>query len=738
MDIMVQKTQIWLNATYGHDSRFKTVTESGNTGWQTIYALTRALQIELGIAATADSFGPSTRAKFNACYPNGITQQTNGDTSESNVYAIVQGALWCKGYSTGASGITKHFYSGTGSAIKSLKKDAGINSSSSTVTLDIMVALLSMNQYVNLWRQGGKEEIRKIQQNMNNNYSAYIGLAPCDGLYSREMNQAFIIVLQAIEGLSPQEATGNFGVTTKNKCPILPNGNNVNAGNKNNAIKLLKSILCCNGFFSGTINEDWNSELVDALKNFQIKYALKISGIADIDTWMSLLISKGNTDRTALACDCATILDSKKATALYNAGYRSVGRYLTGTVGGTKSKAMTQIEAQAIFKAGLRIFAIYQDNRPSVSYFTKSQGEADAMAAITAAKTIGIPYNEFIYFAVDYDMMDYQITSNVIPYFEGIRKIMRDNKDPYKVGVYGSRNVCTRLAEKALSRSSFVADMSTKFSGNMGFPIPFNWAFDQFHEYMFQAGGEAFGLDKDAYSGRYSGFNTLVNHVDDIVPITTDDDIYIDRTLHLLSILNIFPGVDVQFPIQGQIKKGKITLSYRAEKTSFYNPNTSLKNASITIAEGQAPEIAINDSVNLYKNLDASIKTGFDLDGNLNFVTQFEQEIQNGKINYGIGTTSSGDLILDYYIEELLWKNDMAEHKLYFHISITVEKPDPNSSDYNAYQSALSDLPNLSANGLIANNRVLLNGISISLEEQTVLATSIIMLLGLALMIVIA
>lgn len=61
VDQMVLQTQQWLNKTYGNDSRFKKVNPDGRTGWPTIYALTRALQIELGIQSTADNFGPSTQ-----------------------------------------------------------------------------------------------------------------------------------------------------------------------------------------------------------------------------------------------------------------------------------------------------------------------------------------------------------------------------------------------------------------------------------------------------------------------------------------------------------------------------------------------------------------------------------------------------------------------------------------------------------------------------------------------------
>lgn len=46
-DQMVLQTQQWLNKTYGNDPRFKKINPDGRTGWPTIYALTRALQIEL-------------------------------------------------------------------------------------------------------------------------------------------------------------------------------------------------------------------------------------------------------------------------------------------------------------------------------------------------------------------------------------------------------------------------------------------------------------------------------------------------------------------------------------------------------------------------------------------------------------------------------------------------------------------------------------------------------------------
>lgn len=155
----------------------------------------------IGITQTSTAFGPSTTQRFNQRFPSGVAQQSPNDETEDNIYAIIQGACWCKGYSTGASAITKHFYSGTGGAITHLKTDAGCSETTSTVTLNVMKALLSMDQF----RIVGvptleKQVIQTIQRTINNQYEAYIGLSPCDGAYGREMNLALIKVLQAIEG----------------------------------------------------------------------------------------------------------------------------------------------------------------------------------------------------------------------------------------------------------------------------------------------------------------------------------------------------------------------------------------------------------------------------------------------------------------------------------------------------------------------------------------------------------
>ena len=54
----------------------------------------------------------------------------------------------------------------------------------------------------------------------------------------------------------------------------------------------------------------------NTITSFQTKYTISATGKIDYTTWLSLLISCGDTDRSANACDCATILTQVKAKTL--------------------------------------------------------------------------------------------------------------------------------------------------------------------------------------------------------------------------------------------------------------------------------------------------------------------------------------------------------------------------------------------------------------------------------------
>ena len=190
---------------------------------------------------------------------------------------------------------------------------------------------------------------------------------------------------------------------------------------------------------------------------------------------MSLLLSSGNPERSATVCDTRFEITEERADQLISMGYKTIGRYLTGG----DFKQLRPDEPQRILDKGLSFFPIFQESTTDLSYFTYERGKEDAVKASNAAKSFGIPEETIIYFAVDIDVLDADISVYIMPYFEAVS---RNIDSLYRVGIYGTRNVSNQVIDAGYAVTCFVSDMSTGFSGNMGFKMPSKWNFDQFAE----------------------------------------------------------------------------------------------------------------------------------------------------------------------------------------------------------------------------------------------------------------
>ena len=86
----------------------------------------------------------------------------------------------------------------------------------------------------------------------------------------------------------------------------------------------------------------------------------------------------------------------------------------------------------------------------------------------------------------------------------------------YKIGIYGARNICNRVREAGYSVSSFVSDMSTGFSGNLGFSLPVDWAFDQISTITLtdEESGVQIEIDNDIASEKDIGCGEINNSFD--------------------------------------------------------------------------------------------------------------------------------------------------------------------------------------------------------------------------------
>jgi len=507
-DQLVLDTQQWLNTTYGDVDGFGSVPENGLTGWDTIYGLTRALQVELKITDLVDNFGPTTARLFDEIADKIIPGYSG------NIAYIIQGGFWCKGIDPAA--FDGKFTSDTAAAVTTMKEYAGLSDTSSTMNSQFMAALLNMSAFTLV--ADGYAKIRTMQQQLNHDYLDYTGILPCDGVYQRDTNTALIYALQAEEGLDTDTASGTYGPMTQELTPTVSEGDN------SNFVRILQwGLYVNNQAYTGDFNGSYSLDVSSAVSTFENSMALPSTSAgfsAGLDVFMSLLTSAGNPDRDAVACDTSHQINLSEATALSSAGYEYVGRYLTGTAGtgdNEVDKNLTSIEISILTNAGLKIFPIYQDGASdSEDYFTESKGSSDGRKAGLAAMELGFPDNTVIYFAVDVDIQDGDISGTVEQYFTGVANGI-SNFD-FKVGIYATRNVANTIITDGLADKAFVSDMSTGFSGNLGFPMPTEWAFDQFSEVAF----DDFYIDKVASN---SSRSTAVDDFTSGSSVGGDDDL---------------------------------------------------------------------------------------------------------------------------------------------------------------------------------------------------------------------
>ncbi|KRN33526.1 glycoside hydrolase domain-containing protein [Weissella halotolerans] len=626
MDQQVLDTQKWLNKTYSGVAGYQPVKENGLTGWPTIYALREGLQHEVGISPVASGFGSATEAGVSKV----VGKLKVGYSG--NLVRLVQGAFWAKGISPNA--FDGKFTTSTENAIKELQSNAGLNASG-TMTTELMKALFDMSAFTLVF--GGKPNIRAMQQYLNGHYHKYFGILPCDGIYQRDTNTALIYALQVEIGLG-SVANGYYGPGTINATPTL------NVGASGSIVKILQYGLMVNGYYSGNIDGQFTSAIGSDIIAFRKFMNLPpYTSTADLTVIKGLLTSNGNVNRDASAMDTSKQLTASDVNALKAGGYKVIGRYLTGSVGtGTakRNKYLTRSEISTITNAGIRIFPIYQDGGWDISYFTAAQGAADARAASLAASQLGFPHGTTIYFAADLDIENGNIAGTVFPYI----KAVASHLSGYKVGIYGTRNVCSRATEETgVVTSSFVADMSTGFSGNLGFPMPKNWAFDQFVEFTLSG----IPVDNLGMSGRDTGtlaFNKTISQKEAIRKVTGNFDMALDGPSVLM--------VNTRY----------LTVSAHASSRI----NTVGGSHAINITNGKFDSVSIGKALNVPTPL---------VDVALHFPgVDLTTDISEGEVHIGSISLSTGKVTIEVVVKSLKDAVIDAEFSLVFDVFIDKEQ----------------------------------------------------------------
>ncbi|MFF2922509.1 glycoside hydrolase domain-containing protein [Streptomyces celluloflavus] len=504
-DEQVLRAQKWVNSTYAGVAGYVPCPENGRTGWGTMNSLVMGLQKELGITPVVASFGPTTYSKLAALGDIGFGWEKN-----RNIVAILEFAMWCKGYWAVEPKSEGWFTGVTRDAVSKLRGDMGIGGAG-VVNAQVAKALLNMDAYVVV--AGGSDGIRTIQQWLNSRYwtkDAY-SIGPCDGIYSRDVQKSLMIALQYELGIA--EPNGSFGPATQAGL----RSHTLSEGASGVFVQLFSAACLFNSptFDSAgdpvvtTWRSTFDSKLGDWVSVFQKFNKLADNRTGDYETWAQLLVSMGDPNRKATASDTRYEITASRAKWLYDNGYRFVGRYIFDPPGSTLDKEIKPGELDTIFRAGLKVFPIYQDNARKLSDFSYTTGYQHGLNAQKCADGYGFNRGTTIYFAVDYDATSEEIASAIVPYFQGVQAALASQGKKYTHGVYGSRNVCSTVSDKTFARFSFVSGMSWGFSGNLGFPIPRNWAFNQIKEFKVTNGTDSFDLDNDVASGLDTGVSSV-------------------------------------------------------------------------------------------------------------------------------------------------------------------------------------------------------------------------------------
>ncbi len=171
-----------------------------------MYALTRALQYEMGISALSNNFGPGTMAALAEKY--GKVDETT--VPSANFCRIIQSALYCKGYDGGD--IDGTYNSRVKSAVLKLHQDMGVSTTypGSSLWPKVIKGLFNMDAYVSV--NNGSETIRSIQQWLNGNYvlRSDFYIIPCDGHHSRDVAKSLLFAIQYELGMADGTANGGL------------------------------------------------------------------------------------------------------------------------------------------------------------------------------------------------------------------------------------------------------------------------------------------------------------------------------------------------------------------------------------------------------------------------------------------------------------------------------------------------------------------------------------------------
>lgn len=179
-----------------------------------------------------------------------------------------------------------------------------------------------------------------------------------------------------------------------------------------------------------------------------------------------------------------TALDTNRdvrpfAPWLKTQGFRTVLRYYTALA---SPKALTRAEALALVAHGFTLGAVYQDRGTTAADFSADRGKAAGQHALQyAMQTIGQPRGTGLYFSVDFDASQREISNHILPHFRAVREALieaGETAPSYRIGAYGSGLVLRNLLDAGVIELAWLS-MSSGFRENKTFLQSGRWNLHQ-------------------------------------------------------------------------------------------------------------------------------------------------------------------------------------------------------------------------------------------------------------------
>ena len=169
--------------------------------------------------------------------------------------------------------------------------------------------------------------------------------------------------------------------------------------------------------------------------------------------------------------DLVSAITPDKIPALKAAGISVVIRYLSD-----HSKGITKPEYDLLLSNGLGIILVFESQGDQYSYFTSTQGAADAGTITRLLGNLNAPERTSVYVcACDFDASDTQIKAGIHDYFTALSPRLSNNR----IGAYGNGAALAHLLDAKLISMAWVWGASHT-NGTQDFLASGRWMIRQY------------------------------------------------------------------------------------------------------------------------------------------------------------------------------------------------------------------------------------------------------------------